>query len=226
MSEETAALTWLRAFGRAALVALVLAGGGFAFAHRGALDAAAIAEALAHYPAAPLVFLLCHILASLVFFPRTVLAVAAGVLWGIWWGTLWAALGSVLGAIAGFLLARSVNRGLVDLENLRRLGPILRRAEGGGWRAVAMLRLVPIIPHSLSNYALGLTRLNLGAYALGSLLGQLPMTIACVEFGAAGERIAAGRADWLVPTLVGIVVLGLSVIVPRVVGRRGQGQVQ
>ena len=151
MSEETAALTWLRAFGRAALVALVLAGGGFAFAHRGALDAAAIAEALAHYPAAPLVFLLCHILASLVFFPRTVLAVAAGVLWGIWWGTLWAALGSVLGAIAGFLLARSVNRGLVDLENLRRLGPILRRAEGGGWRAVAMLRLVPIIPHSLSN---------------------------------------------------------------------------
>ena len=225
MSEETAALTWLRAFGRAALVALVLAGGGFAFAHRGALDAAAIAEALAHYPAAPLVFLLCHILASLVFFPRTVLAVAAGVLWGIWWGTLWAALGSVLGAIAGFLLARSVNRGLVDLENLRRLGPILRRAEGGGWRAVAMLRLVPIIPHSLSNYALGLTRLNLGAYALGSLLGQLPMTIACVEFGAAGERIAAGRADWLVPTLVGIVVLGLSVIVPRVVGRRGLGQV-
>jgi uncharacterized membrane protein YdjX (TVP38/TMEM64 family) len=220
MPEETAALAWLRGIGRAALMALVLAGGAFAFAHRGALDAAAIAEALAQYPAAPLAFLLCHVVASLVFFPRTVLAVSAGALWGIAWGTLCAALGSVLGAIAGFLLARIVNRGLVDLENLQRLGPILLRAERGGWRAVAMLRLVPVIPHSLSNYALGLTRLDLGAYALGSLLGQLPMTIACVEFGAAGERIAAGRADWLVPTLIGVIVLALSIIVPRL-ARRG-----
>ncbi len=220
MSEPIPALRVLRVTGRIALVLLVLAGASLAFAHRGALDAAAIAAALARYPAAPLVFLFCHIVASLIFFPRTVLAVAAGALWGVWWGTLWAALGSVLGAVAGFLLARMVNRGLVDLENLRRLGPILLRAEGGGWRAVAMLRLVPVIPHSLSNYALGLTRLDLGAYALGSLLGQLPMTIACVEFGAAGDRIAAGRADWLVPTLVGVVVLALSIVLPRL-ARRG-----
>jgi uncharacterized membrane protein YdjX (TVP38/TMEM64 family) len=221
MSEPASALRSLRVTGRVALVLLVLAGASLVFTHRSALDAAAIAETLARYPAAPLVFLLCHIVASLIFFPRTVLAVAAGALWGVWWGTLWAALGSVLGAIAGFLLARAANRGLVDLENLRRLGPILQRAQGGGWRAVAMLRLVPVIPHSLSNYALGLTRLDLGAYALGSLLGQLPMTIACVEFGAAGERIAAGRADWLVPTIIGAAVLGLSVLVPRLVARRG-----
>jgi uncharacterized membrane protein YdjX (TVP38/TMEM64 family) len=220
MSEPISALAWLRGIGRVALVVLVAAGAAFVFAHRGALDAAAIAETLARYPAAPLLFLFCHIIASLIFFPRTILAVAAGALWGAWWGTLWAALGSVLGAVAGFLLARTVNRGLVDLENLRRLGPILLRAERGGWRAVAMLRLVPVIPHSLSNYALGLTRLDLGAYALGSLMGQLPMTIACVEFGAAGERIAAGRADWLVPTLIGVVVLAFSIIVPRL-ARRG-----
>jgi uncharacterized membrane protein YdjX (TVP38/TMEM64 family) len=220
MSEATPALPFLRATGRVALVLLVLAGASFVFTHRSTLDAAAIAETLARYPAAPLVFLICHILGSLIFFPRTVLAVAAGALWGVWWGTLWAALGSVLGAIAGFLLARAANRGLVDLENLRRIGPILLRAEAGGWRAVAMLRLVPVIPHSLSNYALGLTRLDLGAYALGSLLGQLPMTIACVEFGAAGERIAAGRADWLIPTLIGVLVLALSIILPRL-ARRG-----
>ncbi len=72
--------------------------------------------------------------------------------------------------------------------------------EQGGWRAVAGLRLIPVIPHSLANYALGLTRLPLGAYALGSLLGQLPMTIAYVDFGAAGERVMLGTAGWLVPT--------------------------
>ena len=104
---------------------------------------------------------------------------------------------------------------LIDLENLPRLGPVLLRAEGGGWRAVTVLRLIPVMPHSLTNYALGLTRLSLGAYALGSLLGQLPMTIAYVEFGAAGGRPMAGKrtgwADrWSAPSRS-----GLSILLPR-----------
>ena len=107
----------------------------------------------------------------------------------------------MLGAVAGFLLARYVNAGLIDPESMPRLGPILQRAEAGGWRAVAALRLIPVLPHSVGNYALGLTRLPLGAYALGSLLGQLPMTIAYVDFGAAGGKIWSGASGWLAPTL-------------------------
>jgi len=217
---EMTALAGLRIAGRVALALLVVAGGIWAIANRQALDAESIALAVAHYPAAPVFFLILHAVASLIFFPRTVLAVAAGALWGVWWGTLWAALGSVIGAVAGFLLARYVNSGLVDLESLRRFGPMLLRAERGGWRAVAVLRLIPVIPHALSNYALGLTRLDLGAYALGSLLGQLPMTVACAEFGAAGERIAAGKAGWVVPTAIGLAVLVASVVVQRLAARK------
>ena len=40
--------------------------------------------------------------------------------------------------------------------------------ERGGWRAVALLRLIPIMPHSLANYGLGLTALPLGAYRDGA----------------------------------------------------------
>jgi uncharacterized membrane protein YdjX (TVP38/TMEM64 family) len=217
---EAQPLRRLRRAGRVVLPALVLAGAGLAWRERGALDAASIAGDIAQYPAAPLVFLAVHAAASLVFFPRTVLAVAAGALFGAWWGTLWAALGSVLGAVAGFLLARAVNGGLVELESLKRLGPLLLRAERGGWRAVAVLRLVPVIPHSLSNYALGLTRLDLASYALGSLLGQLPMTVACADLGAAGETLAAGRAGWFAPTLIGLAALALSVVLPRLVARK------
>jgi uncharacterized membrane protein YdjX (TVP38/TMEM64 family) len=214
-------LAGLRVLGRLVLLLLVLAGGAFAWTERGALDAAAIAATLARYPAAPLIFLAVHVVASLIFFPRTVLAVAAGVVFGVWGGTLWSALGSVLGAVAGFMLARYVNSGLVDLESLKRFGPVLLRAESGGWRAVAALRLIPVIPHTLANYALGLTRLQLADYALGSLLGQLPMTIACAEFGAAGETLAAGKAGWVAPTLVGLAVLAASVALPRLLARKG-----
>ena len=78
-----------------------------------------------------------------------------------------------------------------------------------------------MLPHSLANYALGLTRLPLGAYALGSLLGQLPMTIAYVELGAAGGRLWAGNAGWLAPTLIGAAALPLSLLLPRFARSRG-----
>jgi uncharacterized membrane protein YdjX (TVP38/TMEM64 family) len=41
--------------------------------------------------------------------------------------------------------------------------------EAEGWRFVALMRLVPLFPFNLMNYALGLTRISLGHYALTSL---------------------------------------------------------
>ena len=208
-------LSRLRIAGRVLLLLLLLAGMVAAWLNRGVLEPAAITAAIARYPAAPLAFLAAHVLASLLFIPRTALGLVAGLIFGLWWGLVWAALGSVLGAIAGFLVARYLNSGLVDLESLPKLGPILLRAEAGGWRAVTMLRLIPVIPHSLTNYALGLTRLSLAGYALGSFLGQLPMTVAYVSFGAAGGRMASGQNGWLAPVAIGVVALALSILLPR-----------
>lgn len=219
MTPESKALAHARLAGRVLLLLLVAGGAALIAVNRGSLDADSIARAVARVPAAPVFFLLLHVVASLIFFPRTVLAVAAGALFGLWMGTLWAALGSMIGALAGFLITRYAYGGIVDLEHLKRFGPVLRRAERGGWRAVAVLRLVPVIPHSLTNYALGLTRLDIAAYTMGSLLGQLPMTIACADFGAAGETLAAGKAGWLAPTLIGAAVLALSLLLPRLGGR-------
>jgi len=208
--------------GRVLLLLLVAAGVATAFANRSALDPAAIEGAIAAHRGAPLWFLLAHVAASLLFIPRTMLAVVAGLAFGLGWGLVWAALGSVLGAVAGFLIARYVNGGLIEPERMPRIGPALRRAEEGGWRAVTMLRLIPVIPHSLANYALGLTPLPPGPYAFGSLVGQLPMTIACVDLGAAGERLALGRPGWVMPTVIGAAALGLSLLVPAL-GRSRAG---
>jgi uncharacterized membrane protein YdjX (TVP38/TMEM64 family) len=205
----------LRIAGRAVVLLLIAGGLAWAWSARSSLDPASIKETIANYPAAPLLFLLAHVIASLIFIPRTVLAVAAGLLFGVWLGTLWAALGSVLGAVAGFWVARYVNGGFIELESLPRLGPVLLKAERGGWRAVAALRLIPVVPHSLANYALGLTKLRVGPYALGSFLGQLPMTVAYVDFGAAGGRVMAGQANWIGPIAVGFLALGLSILLPR-----------
>ena len=209
----------LRRTARLVVLVLLAIGAASVWQWRAILDPTTITAAIGRYPAAPLGFLAVHIAASLLFIPRTLLAIVAGLLFGMGWGIVWAAMGSVAGAVAGFLVARFVNSDLVDP---RRLGPIVGAVERGGWRAVAVLRLIPVIPHSLANYALGLTRLPLAAYSLGSLLGQLPLTIAYVDLGAAGGRLMRGSANWVAPTLIGLAALSLSLLIPAVSRRRAR----
>jgi uncharacterized membrane protein YdjX (TVP38/TMEM64 family) len=203
----------LRRTARLTLLGLLVIGAASVWRWPAVLDPMTITGVIDRYPAAPLGFLFVHIAASLLFVPRTLLAIVAGLLFGMGWGIVWAASGSVAGAIAGFLVARYINSGLIDAA---RLGPVVAQVERGGWRAVAMLRLIPVVPHSLANYALGLTRLPLAAYALGSLLGQLPMTIAYVDLGAAGERLMLGGRSWIEPTLIGLAALSLSLLIPAI----------
>ena len=213
---------------RLLLLALLAAGIAAAWRWRGLFDPVALTELIAQSPAGPLAFLVLHIAASLFFVPRTLLAVGAGVVFGMWWGIVWAALGSLAGSVAGFLVARYLHAGFVaefvERADPTKLTALLRRADRGGWRMVAVLRLVPLIPASLSNYALGLTRVRLGAYAFGSLLGQLPLTIAYADLGAAGGRALLGGADWqsqvLWPSVIGISALGLSLLIPLLARRR------
>jgi uncharacterized membrane protein YdjX (TVP38/TMEM64 family) len=220
----TAGGAYVGRIARIAVLGLLLLGIAAAWRWRGLFDPVALQALIERNPLAPLAFLAIHIAASLFFVPRTLLALAAGILFGMWWGILWAALGSVAGAVAGFLAARYLDAGFVDRIERGRLQTLLNRVDHGGWRMVALVRLVPIIPHSLTNYALGLTRLGVGAYALGSLLGQLPLTIAYADLGAAGGRALFGAADWphrmLWPSVIGVTALGLSLLIPAMVRRR------
>jgi uncharacterized membrane protein YdjX (TVP38/TMEM64 family) len=223
--EDAPAIGGLRRAGQLTVLACLAAGIAAAWRWRGEFDPLALTGIIRSHPAAPLVFLALHIVASLVFVPRSLLGLAAGIVFGMWWGLLWATLGSVLGAVAGFLLARYVHAGLFDRAKWTRFTATIERAERGGWRMVATIRLIPVIPHSLSNYAFGLTRLPLAPYAFGSLLGQLPLTVAAVAGGAAGERAMRGAADWLPPTIIGVGALALTVLIPALVRRRrGRGE--
>ncbi len=213
-------MSTLRMTGRLLLAGLLVFGMVLVLTHRSLLNPAEVKSAIGDAPWAPAIFLAGHIAGSLLFVPRTLLALVAGLLFGGFGGFAWATVGSTLGSVAGFLLARYVNNGLIEPETLPRIGPLLVKAEAGGWRAVAMVRLIPVIPHPVANYALGLTRLSLSKYTWGSIVGQLPMTIAYVEFGAAGNEALSGGANWLLPTLLGLGVLLILLALPKFVERK------
>jgi hypothetical protein len=60
--------------------------------------------------------------------------------------------------------------------------------EQEGWRFVAFVRLVPLFPFNLLNYALGLTRIPFPAYVIASWLFMLPGAFAYTWLGFAGRE--------------------------------------
>ena len=95
---------------------------------------------------------------------------------GPFWGTALNLGGATLGAAAAFLIARYVAADWVRQKAAGRLDRLITGVEAEGWRFVAFVRLVPLFPFNLTNYALGVTRISLKHYILASLVCMVPGT--------------------------------------------------
>lgn len=185
----------------------------------GTIDPSAIRDIVAGSPLAPLVFILLQVAASLVFIPRTFLGIAAGLMFGFLWGSVLAITGALAGAAAGFALWRWIGEGQVDLEKTPWLGPLLEKAERDGWRMVAIVRLIPALPHSVANTALALTRIGWIDYLTGSFLGMLPMTLVQVDIGHTGGQVLTGSKGWMISLVFLVLLFGTSVLLRRAAAR-------
>jgi SNARE associated Golgi protein len=88
-----------------------------------------------------------------------------------------------------------------------------------GWRFVALIRLVPLVPFNLLNYALCLTGISERAYVFTSALCMLPGAIAYTWLGYAARSSAAGNASALRYGLFGFGVLAMIAFLPRLFRR-------
>lgn len=205
---------------RLALLSLLLVAISAGVFFRESLQATGLTDIVDDYPAAmPAAFVLVHVAASLIFVPRSVMAVVAGALFGVAWGAVWSTAGAMAGAMTGFLIARFVNADLIAVERVPGVGPLIQRAVDGGWRLVMVCRMVPVLPHALVNYVYGLSRLPTGQYAFGSFLGMLPQTLAFAQLGEAGAAVAGGGI-WQRSLLWGGALFALSMIIPRLLPQR------
>jgi len=145
-------------------------------------------------------FALVYMAAALLFVPGSVLTIAAGALFGLGWGTVVASAASTGAAASAFLIARYLARARIEemAEAHETFGAIDRAIREKGWKVVALLRLNPVVPFSLSNYLYGLTAVGFWPYLLASWAAMLPGTVLYVSLGAAGRAAAGvGNADVL-----------------------------
>jgi uncharacterized membrane protein YdjX (TVP38/TMEM64 family) len=162
----------------------------------------------------PIIFIAGYVLATVALIPGSVLTLAAGALFGLTRGTAVAFLSATLGASAAFLISRYLARAEVErrLGEDQRFSAIDRAIRQQGLAIVLLLRLSPIFPFNLLNYALGLTQIRFTDFLIASI-GMLPGTILYVYCGVlTGDvaRVVAGAP--LQPKAVSYPVFGLGLL--------------
>ena len=205
---------------RVAALAAFAAALGAAFFWRDRLDAAALDAWVARAGAAgPLVFIAVYALATVLMLPGALITLAGGALFGPLWGTLYSLAGATLGAGAAFVIARTLAADWVARRARGWTKQLIEGVEAEGWRFVAFVRLVPLFPFNLLNYALGLTRIGLGAYVLASFVFMAPGAFAYTWLGYVGREAAAGEQDIVRDALIALALLAALGFLPRLVRR-------
>jgi uncharacterized membrane protein YdjX (TVP38/TMEM64 family)/rhodanese-related sulfurtransferase len=212
---------------RLLLLVVVVTGITLAIIYRDQLDATVLENWVQSAGSAgPIVFMLVYAIGTVFFLPGSVLTLAGGALFGPVWGTLYNLTGATLGATLAFLVARYLASDWVEAKTGGRLKQLKDGVEGEGWRFVAFVRLVPLFPFNLLNYALGLTRIKLSHYVIASYLCMLPGAIAYTYLGFALKEAVGGEGDIQEMIQIGIFAMALLAVVaylPRIIAhfRRG-----
>lgn len=137
-------------------------------------------------PVGVVAYAVVYVAATILLLPGSMLTLGAGFAYGPLAGTLLVSPVSVTAATVAFLLGRTVARGWIAERVSRdpRFASIDAAIEREGLKIVLLLRLSPVFPFNVLNYALGLTRVRLGHYVLGSFVGMLPGTFLYVYLGS------------------------------------------
>jgi len=208
---------------RIALFILLAAGITLAVLNREQFDATALENWVRSAgAAAPLAFMGIYIIATVLFLPGSVLTLAGGALFGPVWGTLYSLTGATIGATLAFLVARYLAADWVRDKSGERLTRIMQGVDEEGWRFVAFVRLVPLFPFNLLNYALGLTRIPVLAYVITSFICMFPGAVAYTYLGYAAREVIAGDSNIKEMIQTGSIALALLAVViflPRLIKR-------
>ena len=176
-----------------------------------------------------LLFGLGYIAAVVAFVPGSLLSIAAGTIFGLALGTAIVFVAATLGALAAFLVSRYLARPLVErrLAGNKRFAAIDRAIGHEGRKIVFLLRLSPIFPFNLLNYALGLTKVRLRDYVLASA-GMLPATLLYVYYGkilgdearaASGATISRGPEYYVLLGIGLVATIVVTALVTRTARR-------
>ncbi len=173
-----------------------------------------------------IVFIGIYIIATLAFLPASILTLGAGIIFSITWGSLYVFIGATLGATAAFLVGRYLAKGWVKekISSYKKFATIDQAVSKKGLKIVLLMRLSPLFPFNLLNYALGITSVSFSDYFMGSV-GMIPGTIMYVYLGSlAGDIALIGSENqpsnmilhWVIQIIGLIATIAVTVYVTKI----------
>lgn len=180
---------------------------------RGVMDAV---EGLWWSPGA---FILAFGILATLLVPASVFVISASLIWGWVAGGTYALTGATLGALLSFLLARWLGTGA-----LRRLGKrgeqLAERLQDAGFASLLILRLIPLFPFSVLNYAAGFASLRTRDFFAATVIGSAPsIFIIAYSADAIVRGTLSGEAAFRRILIAGV-LLAVLAIVPILLRKR------
>ena len=164
--------------------------------------------------AAPAGFIGAYALLSLLLVPGALLSAMGGVLFGPLLGGTLAVVGGLIGSTAAFFIARRLGRGQVERLTGPRMEGLDARLQRSGVTTLIVVRLAPLVPYSLLNFAAGVTGINARSYLIGSAIGLIPGAFAYAAIGSGLDTPLS------VDFVGGVALAVISVTVGRILDKR------
>jgi len=158
---------------------------------------------------APFAFVAGYTLAIAFGFSGLVLTLAGGAVFGFWWGSFLNTLGANFGATAAFWLARRLGREGLQALLGSRLAGVDRMTSQSGFVWLLRLRLIPVVPFNLLNFASGLTAMSWRTFATATALGILPGTLVYTFFA---DAVLSGSGEATHTAFMRVLVAGALLI--------------
>ena len=157
---------------------------------------------------APILYILIYSIATICILPSTPLNLTGGAIFGSVWGTIWTSVAAIFAAMLSFGFSRTIGRNLVEKRLAGKWQSIDREMRQGGFFYMFAIRLLPLIPYGLVNFAAGLTSIKFRDYFFGTLLGTVPGILPFVMMGAGLTALKQGD---VFPLLIALALTGILV---------------
>jgi uncharacterized membrane protein YdjX (TVP38/TMEM64 family) len=151
-----------------------------------------------HAIAAPLAFIGLYVVLATISWPIWWLQLLAGASFGLYEGTFLSVLASTISAAIAVALARWIAADWFHQRvesHMHRLKALDEKLGHNGLLFIMSLRLVPLMPFGLVNYAIGFTKVSFTDVILGTLLGAIPVLALHVGIGAGYQPWINWRFD-------------------------------
>ncbi|MBE9124685.1 MULTISPECIES: TVP38/TMEM64 family protein [unclassified Coleofasciculus] len=157
---------------------------------------------------APIIYIVLYTVGTILILPSTPLNLSGGAIFGAGWGTLWTSIAAVIAAIVAFAFTRTVGREVMARKLAGRWEAIDAEMRQGGLFYMFAIRLLPIIPYGIVNFAAGLTSIRFRDYLVGTLLGTVPGILPFVMMGSGLQALKSGD---VMPLMFALALTGMLV---------------